>query len=274
VLTAAARALHREEPPPWILDDPLALTLAGEQGLEIRERLLAELPRPSLLAFCRWVCVRARFTEDIVEQAVAGGVRQYVILGAGLDTFSYRRHDLLGRLKVFEVDHPATQAWKRLRLGELHIGPPTNLVFAPVDFERETMRQGLEAAGFDFETPAVFSWIGVTMYLTLEAIKATLATIAGCPAGTRIVLTYNQPQAALQGMGAQVEAVLVRIAAGMGEPFVSLFHPAEMERLLRDQHFDEIVHFGPDEALATYFKGREDVRFGGAQRLVAATVAG
>jgi methyltransferase (TIGR00027 family) len=205
MLTAVARAIHLEDPPPWVLADPFALELAGDEGTALRDLLRAELPGPNLLAFSRWVCVRARFSEDIVEDAVGNGICQYVILGAGLDSFSHRRGDLLDRLRVFEVDHPVTQSWKRRRLAELGVQVPTNLVFAPLDFEHETLAKGLTAAGFDFGEPAVFSWIGVTMYLTLEAIKTTLDTIAECPAGTRLVLTHNQPKEALQGMGAELE---------------------------------------------------------------------
>jgi methyltransferase (TIGR00027 family) len=157
------------------------------------DRLRAEVPGPHLLAFSRWMCVRARFPEDIAEQAAASGISQYVILGAGLDSFAYRRGDLLGRLRVFEVDHPATQAWKRRRLTELGVQHPAGLVFAPVDFERQTLQDGLAQAAFGFGQPAVVSWVGVTMYLTLDAIHATLATLAGCQPGTRIVLTYNRP---------------------------------------------------------------------------------
>ena len=244
-----------------VLDDRVAFQLAGDEGTALMKRLRAELPGQGLLSFSRWVCVRARLPEDIVERTVVDGVHQYVILGAGLDSFAYRRGDLLDRLRVFEVDHPASQAWKRLRLEELGIDQPANLVLAPVDFESQTPREVLEAAGFDFAASAVFSWIGVTMYLTLDAIRATLATVAACPAGTRIVLTYNRPQSALQGLGLATETTLAKIATEMGEPFVSLFEPAE------------IIHFGPDEAIRAYFAGRNDIRFGGAQRLVVATVA-
>jgi len=273
-LTAAARALHREEPPPWVLDDDLALQLAGDEGRALMDRLRAELPGPSLLSFCRWLCVRARVPEDVVERAVGTGVRQYAILGAGLDSFAYRRRGLLDRLRVFEVDRPSTQAWKRRRLAEEGVGCPANLVFAPVDFERQTLREGLEVAGFDFGAPAVFSWIGVTMYLSLEAIRATVATVAACPAGTRLVLTYNLPRAALEGLGQALDAVVGGIAAELGEPMISLFEPVDIEGLLRGEGFGEVAHFGPAEAIRTYFAGRTDVRFGGAQRLVVATVAG
>jgi methyltransferase (TIGR00027 family) len=272
VLTAVARAVHREESQPWVLDDYLALGLAGREGLALRERLEAELPAPFMVAFSRWVCVRARFAEDIVERAANSGVGQYVILGAGLDSFAYRRGDLLGRLRVFEVDHPATQRGKRRRLAGLGVGSPGGLVFAPVDFERQTLREGLEQAGFDFGQLAVFSWVGVTMYLTLDAISATLATMAGCRAGSRVVLTYNQPPALLGGTTAQIAAAFAGIAAEMGEPFVSRFLPGQIDQLLHGHGFGEIADFGPDEARAAYFQGRTDADIAGAQRLVAATV--
>jgi methyltransferase (TIGR00027 family) len=271
-VTAVARALHREEPPPWVLDDHLALGLVGADGPALRDRLLREMARENLLSFSRFLCVRARFPEDIVEEAVASGVRQYVILGAGPDSFGYRRADLLDRLRVYEVDHPETQAWKRARLAEIGVDAPHALVFAAVDFEHQTLADGLAAAGFDFDAPAVFSWIGVTMYLTLDAIDATLATVRRCPAGTRVVLSYSLPKDALDGMGASISAVLTSLATELDEPIISLFLPAEIEQRLRDHGFDDIVHVGPDEARAMYFPGRSDVQFGGAHRLVAAHV--
>ena len=272
-MTAAARAFHREEPQPWVIDDYLALDLAGPEGLALLDRLRTEVPRPYLLAFSRWVCVRARFPEDLVEQSVAGGVAQYVILGAGLDSFAYRRRDLMDRLRVFEVDHPATQAWKRQRLAELGMELPAGLVFAPIDFERQTLREGLEQAGFDFAELAVFSWMGVTMYLTLDAINATLATLAQCRAGTRVVLTYNQPPAALTSSDAKITGTMAGIAAQLGEPFISRFLRAEIAELLHYHGFGEITDFGPDEARVAYFGGHPDAEIAGAQRVIAATVA-
>jgi methyltransferase (TIGR00027 family) len=273
VLPAVARALHREEPRPWVIDDYLALGLAGQEGLALLGQLRTEVPTPYLVAFSRWMCVRARFTEDIVEQAAAGGAGQYVILGAGLDSFAYRRNDLLGRLRVFEVDHPATQSWKRRRLGGLGVDLPARLVFAPVDFERQTLGEGLELAGFDFGELAVFSWVGVTMYLTLDAIHAALATMAQCRPGTRVVLTYNQPPAVLTGSTAQIGAAFATLAADMGEPFIGRFLPDEIARLMTEHGFGRITDFGPDEARAAYFPGQADVEIAGAQRLVAATLA-
>jgi len=273
VVTAVARALYRDEPGPVILDDDLALGLAGEDGLALAKRLRTELPRAHVLAFCRWMCIRARFAEDLVERAISRGVGQYVILGAGLDSFAYRRGDLTDRIRVFEVDHPASQSWKQRRLREMGIEIPDNLVFAPVDFERQTLREGLVSAGFSFARTAVFSWIGVTMYLTLEAIEATLRTISQCMPGSQVALTYNQPHRVLDDSALRVTSTFEAIATELGEPFVSLFVPAEIEGLLRSHGFDDIVHFGPQEGRAAWFSGAADVAIAGAQRLIAATVS-
>jgi methyltransferase (TIGR00027 family) len=272
LLSAAARSLHLEELPPRVLDDDLALQLGGDEARALRTTLQG-LPAEVVLAFSRWTCVRARVPEDLVQSLFHEGVRQYVILGAGLDSFAYRRRDLVDRLRVFEVDHPASQRWKRERLGTLGVDLPVNLVFAPVDFEREALRDGLEAAAFDFEAPAVFSWLGVTMYLTLDAIRATLTTLAACQPRTRVVLTYDLPRSELGELGRASATLLREIVAGMGEPMISFFTPARIEQLMRELGYGEIVHIGPDEARDTYFPGREDVRFGGQQRLVVATVS-
>jgi methyltransferase (TIGR00027 family) len=272
VLTAVARDLYRQEPAPLVFDDALAMGLAGPEGPPLGQRLRRDLPSSHLLAFSRWVCIRSRFAEDLVEQAAARGVEQYVILGAGLDSFAYRRDDLLDRLRVFEVDHPASQSWKRDRLSQLGIQVSDSLVFAPVDFEHQTLAYGLENAGFDFGRSAVFTWIGVTMYLTLDAITATLASIARCVPGTQVALTYNLPHHALDSFAVAVTSTFAGMANEMGEPFVSLFLPGEIEELLRRQRFGDIVHFEAQEARTVYFAGRADVAIAGAQRLVVATV--
>lgn len=273
LLTAAARGLHREESPPWVFDDWLAMRLGGDGAVRMGEMLRERLPRPELLAFSRWVCVRGRLSEDIVERAAGAGVRQHVIVGAGLDSFAYRRADLLERIRVFEVDHPVSQRWKRRRLRELGIDPPANLVYAPIDFEQQALRDGLTTAGFDFAAQTVWSWIGVTMFLTLDAIRSTLRTIAECPPSTRLVLTYNLPREALTGIGLAMATVTRAAVRELGEPMISLFAPDEIEQLLRGLGYDEITHFGPEEARNTYFADRDDVHLGGAERILLASVA-
>ena len=272
MLTAAARAMHREEPPPLALDDELAFRLAGDSGAEMLEAASARLTREGVLSFSRWVCARARATEDLVERSLAEGVEQYVILGAGLDSFAYRRRDLADRLRVIEVDHPASQTWKRARLHELEIESPTNLVFAAVDFESETLESGLHAAGFDFASPAVFGWLGVTMYLTLEAIRATLAFVASCASGSRIAFTYNRPTSSVDAASAGVTDTLAAVIAETGEPFITVFMPEEIDELMRGLGFVDIEHFGPDDAVRAYFGHRPDARITAAQRLLLARV--
>jgi methyltransferase (TIGR00027 family) len=272
-MTAVARGIHLEEAPPHVLDDPLAIALAGAAGARMRERLDAALSPESLTVFSRWCCVRSRFTEDVVERELAdNGTVQFVLLGAGLDTFAERRTDLLSELRVFEVDHPATQQWKRARLEELGVTCPANLIFAPVDFERETLRDGLRSVGFDFRSPAVFAWIGVTLFLSVDAIISTLDLMAGCADRTRVVLTYNLPPEVLGELGTTTQDAIAQIADGVDEPIISLFTPNEIETLMADRGFTELVHVGPDEARALYFENRPGVTFGGAQRIIAGTV--
>ena len=273
ILTAVARALYREQPPPLVFDDFLASGLAGEEGSPLRERLLTAIPQPLVLGFTRWVCIRSRFAEEVVDRAAALGADQYVILGAGLDSFAYRRADLMADLRVFEVDHPGSQAWKRQRLEELGVGIPDKLTFAPVDFEHQSLREGLEEAGFDFSRAAVFAWVGVTMYLTREAIDTTLGTIARCQPGSRLVLTYNQPDEVLDPFSIAVTRAFRAIATEMGEPFLSLFTRKEIHHLLSSHGLEVTEDFGPDEARAAYFGGRSGIEVAGAQRVVAATVA-
>jgi methyltransferase (TIGR00027 family) len=149
-----------------------------------------------LLAFSRWVCVRGRLVEDIVEQAADAGVRQYVIVGAGLDSFAYRRPDLLERVRVFEVDYALSQRWKRRRLHELGIEPPANLVYVSVDFEQQALRDRRTDAGFDFAAQTVSSWIGVTMFLTLNAIRSTFsASGADGPRRAATIHAQRDPRA-------------------------------------------------------------------------------
>jgi methyltransferase (TIGR00027 family) len=271
VMVAVLRAYHREQPPPRVLDDWMALDLAGEPGRVLLSNMRNTWGPDGMALGARWIAVRTRFVEDKVDEAVADGFHQYVLLGAGLDSFVYRRDDLHKKLRVFEVDHPDSQEWKRRRLAELGIDTPPNLVFAPVNFETGTLRDGLSSANFDFGSPAIFSWIGVTMYLTREAIDETLTTIVGSCSGTRLVLTYDIPR---HSLGPTAQAHYDRVstsAAALGEPFVSLFEPAEIELVLHRFGFQINSHFGPAEALRRYFEGH-NVAVDGFQRLAVASV--
>jgi methyltransferase (TIGR00027 family) len=190
------RAIHFSSPHPRLVEDHLALDLAGEPGADLMGQLRGQLPADSLEGLGLAFAIRVRFVEDAVERALQGGASQHVILGAGLDSFAYRRADLMRRLRVFEVDLPELQAWKRNRLAELGVDVPPHLVFVPVDFEagRLSLRKELVGAGFNPSAPAMISWVAVTQYLRQEAITDTLTSLAGAPAGTQLVLTtWSRP---------------------------------------------------------------------------------
>lgn len=272
VMSAVGRAIHRDGPPPVVLDDWPAMTLAGQGAEAMAQRLRHDLPGDALNAFARWTSVRTRFTEDRIAEAVRAGIGQLVILGAGLDSFAYRHDALVDRLRVFEVDQPASQDWKRERLADAGIVQPRNLVFAPVDFEVQTLREGLAAAGFAFDAPAVFTWIGVTMYLTLPAIESTLRTVAGCAPGSQVIFTYDQPQSSLDARALALRNAVRALATDLGEPFISLFTPAEAEALAVRCGLEYIAQFGAEEAARRYFAELHDPWIGGPQRIVVASV--
>lgn len=272
MLTAAARALHREAAPPLILDDPYAAGLAGDTGTQVMHRVRSHVPAGGLASFVTWVCLRGRFTEDLVEEAIRDGIRQYVVLGAGLDSAAYRHPAWLERLKVFEIDHQSSQAWKRSRLEDLQVHTPANVVFAPLDFERETVRDGLVRAGFDVSAPAMTSWMGVTMYLTADAIASTLHSLASFAAGSRLVMTYNQPFERVDAFSRDVTAAIAAAVGDEGEPFVSLFEPDAARALLTVHGFVDVEDYGPDDLKLRYLGAESEMKLAGAQRILVARV--
>jgi methyltransferase (TIGR00027 family) len=246
---AALRAAHQVlDQQPLILEDPVAIRLLDPGALQHIRGKEAELQGPSARGLRSHVVLRSRFTEDHLRERAEAGVSQYVILGAGLDTFAYRQPSWARGLSVFEVDHPATQEAKRMRLHAGGLECPPNLAFAPVDFESSSLREGLQAAGLDFTRPAFFSWLGVTMYLTEEAIDATLRFAAAFPAGSGMVLTFAQPE----GSG------LADLAAAAGEPWITRFTPLGMETKLRETGFSRVAFLEPEEAAARYYQDRSD----------------
>jgi methyltransferase (TIGR00027 family) len=268
-LAAVGRAIHRSSTHPRLVEDHLALNLAGEAGAALMGQLRGRLPADSLEGLGLAFAIRVRFVEDAVARAVERGVSQYVILGAGLDSFAYRRTDLMPRLNVFEVDLPGPQAWKRNRLAELGIDLPPRLAFVPLDFEagRPGLGKELVRAGFNPSAPAMVSWVAVTQYLHREAITDTLASIAAWPAGTQLVLTYVVRPDELTEMEKAGLAWTTAQAADRGEPFLSLFHPQEMEDLLREGGFTSVEHFGPDELRRLYLRDRPNAPITGIERL-------
>ena len=249
------RAAHQLVDRPPVFEDPLALRIIGEEAAtELREGRdeRAATASTGLRAF---IATRSRFTEDCLDAAMARGVRQYVLLGAGLDTFAYRgRRD---GLRVFEIDHPATQAWKRARLGEVGIAVPDGVIYAPVDFERETLREGLARVHFDFAAPAMFAWLGVTPYLTREAVMGTLGFVASLAKGSEIVFDYAEQPGENSVHRAHFEALAARVAAA-GEPFRSLFETDALVNDIRALGFSFVESLDAAALNARYFNGRKD----------------
>ena len=202
--------------------------------------------------------MRSRFTEDELNQAIERVVAQYVILGAGLDSFAYRRLSLLPRLRVFEVDLPSSQRWKRERLRVVGLSEPDGLVFVPMDLARQTLVEHVCAAGYHLEQPGFFSWLGMTQYLTIEAVFKTLKEIASLAPGSEVVFTYHVPEDALDEGDRQVRHVLSTRAAQGGAPWVSSLDPTVLGAWLKTLGFADAMDFGPDLAQARYFNGRTD----------------
>ncbi len=254
--TARGAALHRAAH--QLLDggrifaDPLALRILGEDPDEVIRR--AE-EHPLGMRLRLFIALRSRFAEDALAGAVERGTRQLVVLGAGLDTYAYRGA-FSDRLRIFEVDHPATQAWKRERLAQAAIAIPGHLTFAPVDFERQTLAEGLAAAGFDPDRPTFFTWLGVVPYLTREATWSTLSYIAGLPAAAQVVFDYANPPDSLPEELRAGHDRLAERTAGAGEPFLSYFDSASLHAEMTALGFSDIEDLGPRQIAERYFPGR------------------
>jgi methyltransferase (TIGR00027 family) len=246
---ATHRAVHQLLDRGFIFSDPIAVRILGIDPGSIDREAESEPARRRLRMF---IAVRARFAEDALTNAVARGVGQLVVLGAGLDTYAYRG-SFGERLRIFEVDHPATQAWKRGRLIEAAIPVPDALTFVPADLERESLAEVLGGAGFDMRQPAFFTWLGVAPYLSEDAVLATLGFIAGRPEGSEVVFDYRNPPD--QEQAAARQALAARVAS-IGEPFKSEFETAAFHTKLTEMGFREIEDLGPRAIRERYFPNR------------------
>lgn len=249
---AAHRAAHQVLEGGRVFSDPLALRILGGDGAEAVRASEAHPARGAMRAF---IAARARVAEDALTASLPRGVRQVVILGAGLDTFAYRTR-LAPGLHVFEVDHPATQAWKRERLIAAGIAIPPALTFAPVDFEQETPAEGLRAAGFDPGLRSFFIWLGVVIYLSEETVFAVLRDIAANRGGAHVVFDYAEP---LESLTAEMQVASARRAeqvAALGEPWRTRFDPPRLHARLSALGFTAIEDFGPADLAARYWLQR------------------
>jgi methyltransferase (TIGR00027 family) len=271
VRVALWRALHvAVDTPPLVFEDEIGLRLAAPEEAW-RER--RDMDPGFTRTFRAGIVARARLVEDLVAAEVGRGVGQYVILGAGLDTFAQRRPDLGGRLRVFEVDQPGTQAWKRQRLLDLGFGVPGWLRLVPVDFEAgDVWLDRLTAAGFDATRPAIVASTGVSMYLTKEAIAATLRQVAGLGAGSTLAMTFILPMELADPEERPGREIAEKGARAAGTPFISFFAPAEIVALARTCGFKEARHVSRDEVVRRYFAARSDgLRPGSSEQMLIAT---
>jgi methyltransferase (TIGR00027 family) len=259
---AAARAAHLiVDQPPLIFADTLAEVLLGEEADELLGYHRAHGQHVVLAGARAQVICRARYTEDALARGVRRGVGQYVILGAGLDSFAYRSELAGSELAVFEVDHPASQRWKRQRLSDARVAVPEAVTYVPVDFESDSLPDRLTAAGFDRSRPAVVGWLGVSMYLTRDAIAQTLAVIGGFAPGTEIILDYLVPPDLRDAAGQVYVDLVGPVTAQRGEPWLSFLTPTEMTGMLADNGFTRIVHAEQQDMIpAALWDGQDSLK--------------
>jgi methyltransferase (TIGR00027 family) len=257
VRVALWRAMHvLVDPPPHVLEDEVGLRLAApDAGWRDRQ----DMDPVFTSGFRAHVVARSRFIEDLVAEQAGRGASQYVLLGAGLDTFAQRRPDVAARLRVFEVDQPAPQAWKRRRLTEAGYGVPDWLRLVPVDFEAGgSWRDEIAAAGFDPGRQAVVASTGVSMYLTREANAATLRELASLASGSTVAMTFQLPAELVDERDRRGRQIAVDGATRSGTPFISFFTPAEMLALAREAGFTDVRHVSGTTLNERYFARRAD----------------
>ncbi|MGA3224219.1 MAG: class I SAM-dependent methyltransferase [Acidobacteriaceae bacterium] len=265
---ALRRAAHQIHDSPVVFDDPIAVAILGATYAEELKRTPLRLDRPFSIGLRAFLVARSRYAEDNLRRAVENGVHQYVLLGAGLDTFAYRNP--YAQLRVFEVDHPATQQWKRELLQRNGIAIPERITYTPVDFERQSLSVQLSDAGFNFQEPAFFAWLGVVPYLTLDAFRATLSFVSAQPPGSGLTLDYGQPRSVLPPLERLALDSLASRVEQAGEPFQLFFTPPEIAAELSGFH--SIEDLGAAEINERYFHGRTDqlAMRGSAGRLLSA----
>jgi methyltransferase (TIGR00027 family) len=261
---AIRRAAHQILDDPKVFDDPLAERIIGAEAAETLKAEVQEHQTRAARSLRAFMAVRSRFAEDELARAVERGASQYVVLGAGLDTFAYRNPYIGRGLRVFEVDYPATQAWKHRKLVEAGIPIPPSVTYAPVDFEKQTLTDGLERAGFQCGQITFFSWLGVTPYLTEEAFLATIGFIASMPAGSGVAFDYTVPRSSLSLLEKLAfDALSRRVAAG-GEPFRLFFDPEDLAERLRRSGCASVTDLDSERINSQYFEHRADnLRVGG-----------
>ncbi|MDT5070296.1 MAG: hypothetical protein QOK02_6451 [Mycobacterium sp.] len=256
VRTALWRALHLQvDAPPHVIEDRIGLQLAGVDPDWRQRPDMNEYATPGVRAS---IVARARYIEDLVADQADHGVGQYVLLGAGLDTFAQRRPEIASKIAVFEVDQPGPQAWKRKRLDELGFGIPPWLRLVPVDFETTSWWDGLLANGFDVDKPALVASLGVSMYLTREATVATLSQSATLATGSTFAMTFMQPLELVDPDEQEMHRATNAAARASGTPFISYYAPDEIVAMAREAGFKSARHVSAADYTQRYFADRTD----------------
>lgn len=279
VLTAYLRGYHATHDVPKIFDDFLAYQfLTEEERLSLENGFLMYLKNidparaelfPDQATALAWIMQswtplaltvsRSRYTEDILEEAVRNGLKQYVVLGAGMDTFAFRRKELVERLQVFEVDHPATQDFKCRRLAELGQELPAQLHFVPTDFTQESLDEAFRSSPYDLQALTLFSWLGVSYYLTRDEVFATLRAIANvAPAGSMVIFDYLDTDAFVPEKASPFVLAMQQVGKQGGEPIKAGFDPTALAADLNSLGFRLIENLKPANIEERYFTGRQD----------------
>ena len=255
---ALSRAAHQVHDEPKIFDDPIALEIVGERWAAAIRANPRRSRRVASLYLRAFVTARSRIAEDLLHEAVARGVRRYLVLGAGLDTFAYRNPHPADVLRVLEVDHPATQAWKRKLLANAGIPLPDSLTFVPVNFETQRLDERLREAGLDDDEPVFCSWLGVTMYLTREAFDTTARYLGSRAPGSGVIFDYALPFRSMSWPLRLYMHFRARRLRKIGEPWRSFFLPDELAAILLRAGFARTRDIPPEETNARFFTGRAD----------------
>lgn len=255
---AMLRAAHQLLDEPIMFDDPLALPILGKKNEAMVRDDPFQFNDPLSRGMRAAMVGRSRLAEDELALAVKAGVRQYVVLGAGLDTFAFRNPHAKAGLHVYELDHPSTQTWKKAVLNEASIEIPESMSFVGLDFEKDTLAEALQKAGFRSDQPAHFSWLGVCVYLTRDAVFNTLKYVASLPQGSGIAFDYGLERSLLTPIERMIGENLAKYFAEQGEPWKTFFDPASLAEELRRIGFSHIEDFDNKKMNARYFVRRKD----------------
>lgn len=251
--SAYIRAAHlREDPPPWIVEDTVAEQLVGRELEPRLATMWAALSPEVRCAYRTWFATRARVAEDVAVRRLEEGIRDYVILGSGADTFAWR-HPRASRFNIWEIDQADTQGWKRSALRAAGLKEPPNVRFLPVDLATTALRE------LALPTSATWNWLGVTMYLDRRAVQGTLEAMAACGAGTTAVIEFGLTAPTASHVGKAFQQTAIAAAAAVGEPMFGFYEPPEIEPLLKSSGFRTTELLYASTLRSRYLSGRTDL---------------